>query len=111
MNTEATRYKSMCLRFGYMYTTTEHRRLWTSILNTPTNGVTPPDSTSPASDGTENAESVKTTIEKAESLKTATEQLLKGYQQEVDALTRRAKAAESTFLTLLQLMLQQPGES
>ncbi|PFH31303.1 hypothetical protein BESB_027380 [Besnoitia besnoiti] len=34
--------------------------------------------------------------------------LLRAYQQEIDSLTRRAKGAEATFLSLIQLLLQQP---
>ncbi|KEP62323.1 UNVERIFIED_CONTAM: hypothetical protein HHA_278890 [Hammondia hammondi] len=46
-------------------------------------------------------------VSEAEKLQ-CTDTLLRAYQQEIDSLTRRAKSAEATFLSLVQLLLQQP---
>nr|CEL71050.1 TPA: hypothetical protein BN1204_067120 [Neospora caninum Liverpool] len=46
-------------------------------------------------------------VSEAEKLQ-CTDTLLRAYQQEIDSLTRRAKCAEATFLSLVQLLLQQP---
>ncbi|EPT25276.1 hypothetical protein TGME49_278890 [Toxoplasma gondii ME49] len=46
-------------------------------------------------------------VSEAEKLQ-CTDTLLRAYQQEIDSLTRRAKGAEATFLSLVQLLLQQP---
>ncbi|PHJ25310.1 casp carboxy-terminal protein [Cystoisospora suis] len=47
-------------------------------------------------------------VEGREKLKSATDTLLRDYQNEIDTLTRRAKTAEAQFLSLVQVLLQQP---
>ncbi|XP_026190831.1 protein CASP [Cyclospora cayetanensis] len=99
-----------------------HRRLWSSLIaasSESTHGEGRPPSPDNAEEDQESACPLRMqpphspngpseTPAAGEHLKSATEQLLKGYQQEVDSLTKRAKAAESAFLSLLQRLLQQP---
>ncbi|KAL8446724.1 hypothetical protein Emed_004831 [Eimeria media] len=93
--------------------TKENRRLWSSLLaslepETPSppheDGIN--SSSSSSSNGSSSSSSSRR--QETQGLKSATEELLKAYQQEVDVLTKRSKAAEATFQTLLQLLLQQP---